>query len=69
MSYYGDNGQWSTPGQNTWEHQTSPARSGRPSRGSAEPRDNPIDVLGPIAGANGPTSQDDYAFYYQFEGT
>ncbi|CRK15912.1 hypothetical protein BN1708_011597 [Verticillium longisporum] len=47
MSYYENNPQqWSSPGQNNWEHQAPPA-----SRGAS----------------GGPTPQDDFAFFYQFE--
>ncbi|KAM0323711.1 hypothetical protein ACHAQA_008648 [Verticillium albo-atrum] len=47
MSYYENNPQqWSSPSQNTWEHQAPPASRG---------------------GSGGPTPQDDFAFFYQFE--
>ncbi|MBE3044447.1 hypothetical protein IMZ48_18135 [Candidatus Bathyarchaeota archaeon] len=65
MSYYEpSNGQW--PTQNTWDHQVPPTRSGM---------SNPLGiVLGTsvltcaLAGTNGPSSQDEFAFFYQFDG-
>jgi len=68
MSYYGDNAQWSSQGQNNWDHQASPARSGKLSS-------SPLGLIEPqltissAASATGPTPQDDYAFGNQFDGT
>ncbi|KAL0937540.1 uncharacterized protein CTRU02_207271 [Colletotrichum truncatum] len=70
MSYYENNPQWSNPGQNNWEHQAPPVRAGESSQSSQRQIAQPeagIDSRFPSTGASGPTPQDDFAFFYQFE--
>ncbi|UQC83428.1 uncharacterized protein CLUP02_08923 [Colletotrichum lupini] len=71
MSYYENNPQWSNPGQNNWEHQAPPARAGESAQLSQQHQiakpDAGIDSRFSPTGASGPTPQDDFAFFYQFE--
>ncbi|KAF6802874.1 hypothetical protein CSOJ01_11298 [Colletotrichum sojae] len=70
MSYYENNPQWSNPGQNNWEHQAPPVRAGESSQLSQRQIAQPeagIDSRFPSTAATGPTPQDDFAFFYQFE--
>ncbi|KAF9879469.1 hypothetical protein CkaCkLH20_03012 [Colletotrichum karsti] len=70
MSYYENNPQWSNPGPNNWEHQAPPVRAGESSQPSQRQLQQPeagIDSRFPSTGASGPTPQDDFAFFYQFE--
>ncbi|TEA14967.1 hypothetical protein C8034_v002816 [Colletotrichum sidae] len=70
MSYYENNPQWSNPGQNNWEHQAPPVRAGESTQPSQRQINQPeagIDTRFPSTGAGGPTPQDDFAFFYQFE--
>ena len=74
MSYY-DSPQWSSPGQSSWDHPGSsstgtstPVRAGmlRPSSGlGAVVAETDRST---VTGASAPQSQDDYAFFYQFDG-
>ncbi|OLN96516.1 hypothetical protein CCHL11_00615 [Colletotrichum chlorophyti] len=70
MSYYENNPQWSNPGQNNWEHQAPPVRAGESSQLSQHQTASPdigVDARFSTTGATGPTPQDDFAFFYQFE--
>ncbi|CAI0650276.1 unnamed protein product [Colletotrichum noveboracense] len=71
MSYYENNPQWSNPGQNNWEHQAPPVRAGESAQSQhrqiQQQSETGIDSRFPSTGASGPTAQDDFAFFYQFE--
>lgn len=65
MSYYDSNGQWST-GQNNWDHQVPAIRSGMSGRSPSRQSETGSDSY-TFKGANGPTPQDEFAFFYQFD--
>lgn len=67
MSYYDSNGQWSAgSGQNNnWDHQVPAIRSGMPGRSPSRQSETGSDYA--FKGANAPTPQDEFAFFYQFD--